>query len=43
VVPFFGCIAGAAIYDAFMFEGEGSSVKDALDSAERRQGDISLD
>ncbi|KAI5264542.1 aquaporin-like protein [Aureobasidium subglaciale] len=43
VVPLFGCIVGAAIYDAFMFEGEGSAVTDALDAAEGHDGRISLD
>ncbi|KAI5202552.1 aquaporin-like protein [Aureobasidium subglaciale] len=43
IVPLFGCIAGAAIYDAFMFEGEGSAVTDALDAAEGHDGRISLD
>ncbi|CAC9892069.1 unnamed protein product [Aureobasidium pullulans] len=42
-VPIFGAIAGAGIYDAFMFEGEGSAVADALDAAEGHDGRISLD
>ncbi|KAI4851734.1 aquaporin-like protein [Aureobasidium sp. EXF-8845] len=42
-VPLFGCIAGAALYDAFLFEGEGSSVTDALDAAEGHDGRIALE
>ncbi|KAI4722626.1 aquaporin-like protein [Aureobasidium sp. EXF-10727] len=42
-VPVFGCIAGAAVYDAFMFEGEGSAVTDALDAAEGNDGRIALE
>ncbi|KAH0167346.1 aquaporin-like protein, partial [Aureobasidium melanogenum] len=41
-VPIFGCIVGAAVYDAFMFEGEGSAVTDAMDAAEGHDGRIAL-
>ncbi|KAH0007741.1 aquaporin-like protein, partial [Aureobasidium melanogenum] len=42
-VPIFGCIVGAAVYDAFMFEGEGSAVTDAMDAAEGHDGRIALE
>jgi aquaglyceroporin related protein len=42
-VPIFGCIAGAAVYDACLFEGEGSAVTDALDAAEGHDGRIALE
>lgn len=42
-VPIFGCIAGAAVYDAFLFEGEGSAVTDALDVAEGHDGRIAIE
>ncbi|CAD0115444.1 unnamed protein product [Aureobasidium uvarum] len=42
-VPVFGCIVGAAVYDGFMFEGEGSAVADALDAAEGHDGRIALE
>ncbi|KAK6003140.1 hypothetical protein QM012_000985 [Aureobasidium pullulans] len=42
-VPIFGCIVGAAMYDAFMFEGEGSAVTDAMDAAEGHDGRIALE
>ncbi|KAI4758529.1 aquaporin-like protein [Aureobasidium sp. EXF-3400] len=42
-VPTFGCITGAALYDAFLFEGEGSAVTDALDAAEGHDGRIAIE
>lgn len=32
--PIIGCLVGAATYDSFLFEGEGSRISDALDKAE---------
>ncbi|KAJ5706558.1 hypothetical protein N7488_006359 [Penicillium malachiteum] len=41
LAPIAGCIIGATIYDAMLFEGDGSRVTDALDKAEG-QGSLRL-
>lgn len=30
--PVFGCVLGATVYDAVLYEGEGSAVRDAADA-----------
>jgi len=34
---------GAVTYDALLYEGEGSTVSDALDKYEERDGNVRLD
>lgn len=42
-----GCFIGAVVYDAFLFDGEGSAVTNAVDRAEERfcnpDGELRLD
>lgn len=42
VVPVIGCMLGASVYDAMIYEGEGSSVKAAVDKLDARYGQVRL-
>lgn len=41
--PFVGCLVGATTYDAMLYEGEGSTVTDAVVKVEDRDGALRLD
>lgn len=43
LAPFLGCVIGAVTYDAMLFEGEGSTVTDAVAKLEGRDGLLRLD
>lgn len=42
-VPVLGCFMGASVYDAMLFEGEGSVIKDAVGRLDERRGVFRLD
>jgi hypothetical protein len=44
VAPVFGCLVGAVAYDSLLFEGEGSTVTDAVGKINSgREGELRLD
>ncbi|PKY04136.1 glycerol uptake facilitator [Aspergillus campestris IBT 28561] len=42
LAPVVGCFVGAAIYDTFLHEGDGSRITDALNDADDRDGHLRL-
>ena len=44
LAPVFGCLAGAVVYDSLLFEGEGSTVTDAVGKTDSApEGELRLD
>lgn len=37
-----GCVLGASVYDAILYEGEGSTITDAIDKIDAREGALHL-